>query len=54
MPGLINVMLRLISRLQNLETDLKMQGNDYNFALCMFFVTYLSPKFGANRKIHSL
>jgi len=29
------------ARLQGFETDLGMTGNDYNLALCLFFVTYL-------------
>lgn len=32
------------SRLYNLEVDLHMQGNDYNLALCLFFITYHSPQ----------
>jgi len=31
----------LICRLQGLEDDLGMAGNDYNLALCLFFVTYV-------------
>jgi hypothetical protein len=31
----------LTFRLQGLEADLGMEGNDYNLALCLFFVTYL-------------
>jgi hypothetical protein len=34
--------LLLTLRLQGLEADLGMEGNDYNLALCLFFVTYLA------------
>jgi len=30
------------SRLQGLEADLGMTGNDYNIALCILFATFLS------------
>lgn len=35
-------------RLQGLEADLGMEGNDYNLALCLFFVTYVVRSFIAN------
>lgn len=40
MPGLSDCAVFNNCRLQGLESDLGMTGNDYNVALCLFFITF--------------